>query len=190
MSPSDPMAPHAPGSAHAAPAPMNPQAPAQGEHPAGLAPKGPSASKTVQTQLIFPEHANALGKAFGGQVMAWADMVGGICAMRHTGGLAVTASVDDLQFERPLAIGDIAVVEARVNAAFRSSLEVEVTVHGEAMDRGSRWVCVTARMTFVGIDSEARPRPIPALVPECDEDAQRALEAEARRKERLARRKK
>ncbi len=158
--------------------------------PAGLAPKGVSASRTVQTQLIFPEHANALGKAFGGQVMAWADMVGGICAMRHTGGLAVTASVDDLQFERPLAIGDVAVVEARVNAAFRSSLEVEVTVEGESMDRGARWLCVTARMTFVAIDSEARPRAIPALLPECDEDVQRAREAEARRGERLARRKK
>lgn len=153
-----------------------------------LSAKSPSVSKTVQTHLVFPEHANALGKAFGGQVMAWADMVGGICAMRHTGGLAVTASVDDLQFEHPLAIGDIAVVEARVNAAFRSSLEVEVSVWGESMQTRVRWLCVNARMTFVAIDENAKPREVPPLLPESDEDVVRMKEAQARRQARLARR--
>jgi acyl-CoA hydrolase len=117
-------------------------------------------------------------------------MVGGICAMRHTGGLAVTASVDDLQFEHSLAIGDIAVVEARVNAAFRSSLEVEVTVHGESMDRSTRWVCVTARMTFVAIDAQSKPRPVAPLASECEDDDRRVREATERRQERLAKRKK
>jgi acyl-CoA hydrolase len=155
-----------------------------------LTAKSPSASKTVQTQLVFPEHANALGNAFGGQVMSWADMVGGICAMRHTGGLAVTASVDDLQFEHPLAIGDIAVVEARVNAAFRTSLEVEVSVWGESMHTHERWLCVNARMTFVAIDAQRKPRAVAPLVPESDDDVRRMREASARRQERLAKRKK
>lgn len=155
-----------------------------------LTAKSPSASKTVQTHLVFPEHANALGNAFGGQVMSWADMVGGICAMRHTGGLAVTASVDDLQFEHPLAIGDIAVVEARINAAFRTSLEVEVSVWGESMHTHERWLCVNARMTFVAIDAQRKPRPVAPLVPESEDDVRRMREASARRQERLARRKK
>ena len=155
-----------------------------------LTPKSPSASKTVQTQLVFPEHANALGNAFGGQVMAWADMVAGICAMRHTGGLAVTASVDDLQFEKPMAIGDIAVVEARVNAAFRTSIEVEVDVWGESMQTRERWLCVNARMTFVAIDSARKPREVPPLVPESDDDVRRIRAASERRHERLAKRKK
>jgi acyl-CoA hydrolase len=152
--------------------------------------KSPSASKTVQTHLVFPEHANALGHAFGGQVMAWADMVAGICAMRHTDGLVVTASVDDLQFEKPLAIGDIAVIEARVNAAFRTSLEVEVNVWGESIHTRERWLCVNARMTFVAIDSARKPRVVPPLVPESDEDVRRMHAATVRRQERLARRKK
>jgi acyl-CoA hydrolase len=157
--------------------------------PSAPTPRAVSHSRTVQTHLVFPEHANALGKAFGGQVMAWADMVGGICAMRHTGGLAVTASIDDLQFEHPLAIGDIAVVEARVNGAFRTSLEVEVTVHGESTQSDTRWLCVTARMTFVAIDAQSKPRPVPPLVPESDDDRQRMHDALARREERLAKRK-
>lgn len=154
-----------------------------------LSAKTPSASRTTQTQLVFPEHANALGYAFGGQVMAWIDMVGGICSMRHSGGLTVTASVDDLVFEQSLAIGDIAVIEARVNAAFRSSLEVEVTVWGESMQTRARWMCVNARMTFVAIDGDRKPRSVPPLLPESDEDVQRMKEATTRRAERLARRK-
>ncbi len=154
-----------------------------------LSAKGASISKTVQTHLIFPEHANALGKAFGGQVMAWIDLAGGICAMRHTAGLAVTASVDDLQFEHSLAIGDVAVVEARINAAFRTSLEVEVNVWGESLQTRTRWLCVNARMTFVAIDEQAKPRSVPPLVPESDEDVARMKAAQERRNERLARRK-
>ena len=152
--------------------------------------KPASASKTIMTELVFPQHANALGKAFGGQVMAWADMTGGICSMRHTGGTTVTASVDDLQFERPLAIGDVAVIEARVNATFRSSLEIEVVVYGEHPSTGNRWVCVTTWMTFVGIDDQAKPREIPALIAENEDDNKRIREATERRNARLVKRKK
>lgn len=154
-----------------------------------LAPKPASASRTVMTQLIFPEHANALGKAFGGQVMAWSDMCGGICSMRHSGGSTVTAAVDDLLFERPIGIGDTVVIEARVNATFRSSMEVEVEVWGESHVTGERWRCVEARFTFVGIDAHGALREVPPLKPESEDDVRRMSDASARRAERLARRK-
>ena len=108
--------------------------------------------------------------------------------MWHTGGLAVIVSVDDLQFERSLVIGDIAVVEARVNAAFRSSLEVEVDVWGESMHTHARWLCVNARMTFVAIDAQRKPRAVASLLAENDDDLRRVREASARRQERLAKR--
>jgi acyl-CoA hydrolase len=146
-------------------------------------------SHTQMTQLVFPEHANALGKAFGGQIMAWTDMCGGICSMRHTGGLTVTASVDDLHFQHPMAIGDVAIIQARVNATFRTSLEVEVTVDGENPRTGERWRCVEARLTFVAIDADGCPRPVVPLRVETDDDARRVREATARREERLSRRK-
>lgn len=152
-----------------------------------LAPRTVASSRTVMTQLLFPEHANALGKAFGGQVMAWSDMAGGICSMRHSGGLTVTAAVDELTFEVPLRIGDIAVIEARVNAAFRSSMEVEVEVWAERPDATARARCVVARFTFVAIDAEGGARPVPPLAAETDEERRRAQEAAARRAERLAR---
>lgn len=152
------------------------------------APKTPSASRTVMTMLVFPEHANALGKAFGGQIMAWTDMCGGICSMRHSAGTTVTAALDDLQFEHPILIGDTVTLEARVNAAFRTSMEVEVTVHGENPATGARWRCVEARLTFVAVDESGAARVVPPLLAECDDDRERALAAHARRDERLARR--
>jgi acyl-CoA hydrolase len=153
-----------------------------------LAPRSVAHSRTVMTQLVFPEHANALGKAFGGQVMAWSDMAGGICSMRHSGGLTVTAAIDDLVFEVPLRIGDIAVVEARVNAAFRSSMEVEVGVFAERPDQPTRARCVVARFTFVAIDGDGAVRAVPPLALETPEEVSRAQEAAFRREERLARR--
>ena len=154
-----------------------------------LAPRPASASRTLMTFLLFPEHANALGKAFGGQVMAWADMCGGICSMRHSTGATVTVGVDDLQFEQPLLIGDVVSVEARVNATFRSSMEIEVVVHGENPATGKRWRCVEARLTVVAIDGDGKGRLVPELLPESDDDRRRMTEAAARREERLAKRK-
>lgn len=147
-----------------------------------------SASRTVMTHLLFPEHANALGKAFGGQVMAWSDLCGAICAMRHSAGLCVTAAIDELTFERALVIGDTVVLEARVNAAFRSSMEVEVRVFGENPATGERWRCVEALFTFVAIDDKGAPRPVPAVLSEGDDDDLRIAEATARRDARLAHR--
>ena len=153
-----------------------------------IAAKPWTASRTITTQLVFPEHANALGKAFGGQIMAWSDMCGGICSMRHSGGNTVTASIDDLHFQHPVAIGDTVIVEARVNATFTTSLEVEVTVVGENPVTGQRWPCVEARMTFVAIDAQAKPRPVPPLLLDTDDARGRHAAANARREERLARR--
>jgi acyl-CoA hydrolase len=153
-----------------------------------LAAKPWTVSRTVMTQLVFPGHANALGKAFGGQVMAWTDMCGGICSMRHSGGTTVTASLDDLHFERMLAVGDTVIIEARVNAAFRTSMEVEVIVDGEDPLTGLRWHCVEARMTFVAIDAAGKPRVVPPVLVENEDDARRLDEATVRRNQRLARR--
>ncbi len=153
------------------------------------APKTPSASKTTMTQLVFPEHANALGKAFGGQVMAWSDMCGGICSMRHSGGTTVTAALDDLTFESPINIGDTVVIEARVNAAFHTSMEIEVLVWGESATTGQRWRCVEARFTFVAVDAAGNRRVVPPLLTESEDDQRRMSEATARRAERLVRRK-
>lgn len=153
-----------------------------------LAPRPPTASRTEMTELVFPQHANAYGTVFGGQVMWWIDMCAGICAQRHCSEVVVTASVDDLVFEGPLRIGECVRLVSRVNAAFRTSLEVEVEVEAEDLYTRERRPCVRARMTFVALDTTGKPRPVPPLLCETDEERACAAQAEERRRERLRRR--
>src|SRR3954468_24529819 len=101
-------------------------------------PRPQSASITQMTEYVLPQHANALGGVFGGQIMAWVDLCAAICAQRHAGRMAVTAFVDDLKFERPVKIGQVVRLDAHVTATFRTSMEIEVAVEGEDPTSGAR----------------------------------------------------
>jgi len=150
-----------------------------------MEPRAQSTSITQMTEYVLPQHTNALGGVFGGQIMAWIDLCAAICAQRHAGRMAVTAFVDDLAFQEPVKVGEVVRLEARVTATFRTSMEIEVVVEGEHAASGRRWPCVTARLTFVGIDEQGKPAPVPAL--QLDTDAVRSSQAagETRRAQRL-----
>ncbi len=151
-----------------------------------MEPRPQSASITQMTEYVLPQHANALGGVFGGQIMAWIDLCAAICAQRHSGKMAVTAFVDDLKFEQPVRVGEVVRLEARVTATFRTSMEIEVVVEGEHAMTGRRWPCVTARLTFVGIDANGKPTPVPPLLLDSDEVRASQAAGEARRAARLA----
>jgi acyl-CoA hydrolase len=147
-------------------------------------------SLTTMTELVMPSHANSLGSVFGGQVLAWIDLSAAICAQRHTGHIVTTAGIDELSFERPIKVGQVATLTARVTAAFRTSVEVLVRVDGEDATTGERWPCVSAFVTFVAVDGAQRPCAVPPLAVVSDEDRALAQAAAERRAQRLARRRK
>ena len=151
-----------------------------------LAPRAQAASVTEMTEYVLPQHTNALGGVFGGQIMAWVDLCGAICAQRHSGRMAVTAFVDDLKFEQPVRVGEVVRLEARITATFRTSMEIEVVVEGENAMSGRRWPCVTARLTFVAIDTSGKPAPVPPLLLDTEEVKASQAAGEARRGARLA----
>jgi acyl-CoA hydrolase len=155
-----------------------------------LAPKRPEDSMTTMTEYVLPTHANVLGNVFGGQVLAWIDLCAAICAQRHMRRIAITAGIDELSFERSIKVGQVVHISARVTAAFRTSIEIVALVEGEDPRTGDRWPCVTAFVTFVGVDDDRKPAPVPPLVIESDEDKARAKEAAERRANRLAKRSK
>jgi acyl-CoA hydrolase len=140
------------------------------------------------TELVLPQHSNVLGTAFGGTVLAWIDVAGAICAQRHTGCVSVTAAIDEVNFLSPIRVGDVVVLTARMNAAFRSSVEVEVSVMVEDRKTAHRRACVDAFMTFVAVDEGGKPTEVPPLLAETSDDERRAREAGARRQARLAKR--
>jgi acyl-CoA hydrolase len=138
------------------------------------------------TQLVMPGHTNGSANVlFGGVLMQWIDICAGVAAMRHAGGNVVTASIDRLDFMVPVHLADVVILQAQVNHARRTSMEVGCRVETEDPLSRERRYTTKAYLTFVAIDERRRPRPVPALELETDDDRRRHREAEARRKDRL-----
>ena len=151
-----------------------------------MSPKRAADSVCVMTEFVLPSHTNAFGTIFGGTVMSWVDLCGAITAQRHAGHNVVTAFVDDLLFEGPVRAGEVVRLEGRVTATFRTSLEIEVVVRGEDATTGRTWPCVRAMLTFVALDAERKPTPVPPLLLESEDEKRKQSEAEERRSRRLA----
>lgn len=148
-------------------------------------PSTPRESFTETVQVVLPNDANPMGFALGGYVMHQIDLVGAMAALRHTRAMLVTAAVDGLQFLHPIRVGDLMIVEARVTAAFKTSLEVEVEVYSEETLTGRRQLTSVAYLTFVTLAEDGRRATVPPLVLETEDDRRRADGAEARRQARL-----
>lgn len=137
------------------------------------------------TQLILPSDSNSLGTAFGGRILEWMDICAAIAAQRHCRRQVVTASIDAVHFHAPVLSGEVAHVQATVNAAFRHSVEVAVTVHSEDPVRGDRTLCCSAYLSFTALDARRSPAAVPPLLLENDGDRARQRDAEARKAHRI-----
>jgi acyl-CoA hydrolase len=152
-----------------------------------VTPKRWQDSATETVQVVLPNDSNPLGFMLGGAVMHLIDITGAIACHRHTNTLALTAGVDGLEFLHPVKVGDMVILKSRVTCTFTTSLEVEVEVFSEEIETGTRRLTSRAFLTFVAIDRDGKPQPVPPLLSETPEDEQRCREANARRADRLAR---
>jgi acyl-CoA hydrolase len=150
-----------------------------------LTPKTVRNSAVEMTEIVLPSHTNALGSIFGGQLMAWIDIAGAIASSRHARGVCVTASIDALQFVAPIKLGQYVRIRACVNYTGHTSMEVGARLEAEDPFTGACVHVATAYMTFVAIDDQGRPRPVPQVVPETAEEKRRYQDAELRRAARL-----
>ena len=137
-------------------------------------------------EMVLPPDANLLGNILGGRVMHLIDIAGAIAAHRHCHRQVVTASVDHLDFLNPVRLGELIVLEAQVNRAFHTSVEVGVEVFSENYNKGDRKHTTTAFLTFVALDESGSPCPVPPLILKTREELRRYREAGERRKARLA----
>lgn len=153
-------------------------------------PKTPFASSVTTTQLVLPTHTNSLDTVFGGQVMSWVDIAAAISAEKHCRNDVVTASIDALHFVAPAYVGWAVEIKARVNYAFKTSMEVGVRVDSLSPKRGIQNHIASAYLTFVAIDKEGRPVIVPKVDPQTEDDKRRAENAQSRRKTRLLEKKK
>jgi acyl-CoA hydrolase len=139
---------------------------------------------TEHVQIILPTHVNAVGRLFGGQLMAWIDVVAAVEARRHCKCEATTVSVDNLMFIRPAFVNDILRIEATLTWTGRTSLEVRVDTYVEPLE-GKSLLVNRAYLAFVALDTEGKPRPICAFVPKTYEEKHEWRMALERREFRL-----
>ncbi len=144
-----------------------------------------SESNVEMTEMVLPNDANRLGNLLGGRLMHLIDIAAAIAASRHTNRVCVTASVDELHFHHPIRIGEVVTLKASVNRAFHTSVEVGVRVTKEDLLTGERKHTNSAYLTFVAIDDDGRPVPVPRVKPATREERRRFRDAARRRDLRL-----
>lgn len=121
-----------------------------------------SVSKVQQIQVVMPQHGNNAGRLFGGQLMAWIDLVGGVVAFRHCERRCTTASVDYLSFDKPIYINDIIILEGYLTYVGNTSMEIRVDTYIEGPGQ-VRDIVNRAYLTYVALDEEERPYRVPRL---------------------------
>ena len=147
-------------------------------------------SSAVMSQLMSHQDTNLAGNVHGGVIMKLIDTASGVAAVRHARSNVVTASIDRLDFHHPVFVGDLLTLRATLNLVGRTSTEVGVRVETENPMTGVRRHTASAYLTYVALDRDGRPMPLPPLILETEEEMRRNREAKARRETRLAEKKK
>jgi acyl-CoA hydrolase len=155
---------------------------------ADLDSRRPAQSESLLVKWMGVTDANSAGFVHGGMVMKLCDEAAGIAAVRHCGGRVVTAAMDRMTFLHPVHVGELVTCRAKVNAVWRTSMEVGVRVEAENPSTGGARHTSTAYLTMVAVDESGRPAPVPPLEVESDDEHRRQREAELRRANRLAER--
>ena len=144
-------------------------------------------SQAERSEVIFPGDSNSLGNLFGGRLMQFIDLVGAVAAYRHARATTVvTASMDHLDFVAPVHVGDLLILKASVNRAFKTSMEVGVKAMVEDPKTRSLRHVSTAYVTYVAVDQTGTPVPVEPVVPETEHQKRRYEDAQRRRDNRAA----
>jgi acyl-CoA hydrolase len=127
-------------------------------------------SITIMTELVLPNDTNLYGNLMGGRLMYWMDIAAALSAQKHCNAPVVTASVDNISFENPIKLGNVVHIVAQVTRAFNSSMEIHLKVWGEDLTHQYKYKSNEAYYTFVALDPNRRPRKVPPLQPESEEE--------------------
>jgi acyl-CoA hydrolase len=132
--------------------------------------KTPKESLAVSTHLVLPNDTNNLNNLFGGELLRWMDMIAAVSAHRHCKRVVVTASINNVSFKDPIKHNSIVTLEAKVSRAFRSAMEVFVDVYVEDPVTGEKKKHNEAIFSFVAVDQNGAPLPVPEIEPETEEE--------------------
>ncbi|WP_152270045.1 acyl-CoA thioesterase [Agriterribacter humi] len=144
--------------------------------------KKASESLVMMTELVLPNDTNVFGNLMGGRLMYWMDIASALSAQKHANAPVVTASVDNISFEAPILLGNVVYIEAKVSRAFTTSMEVHIRVWGEDLKRQHKYKSNEAYYTFVSLNADGKPSPVPQLTPQSEYE-QKLYEGAMRRRQ-------
>lgn len=121
-------------------------------------------SSMTLIQIMYPHQGNWAGNVHGGEIMKMMDTVAGVVAHRHAHTNVVTAKVEELNFLRPVMIGELVFAHARLTFVSRTSMEVLVEVETESMATEERHKALTASFIYVSLDNAGKPVEVPPLL--------------------------
>lgn len=144
-----------------------------------------SVSLTTMNEIVLPNDTNIFGNLMGGRLMYWMDIAAAIASGKHCNAPVMTASVDNISFKTPIKLGNVVHIEAHITRAFNTSMEVFLKVWGEDPLHQYRYESNEAYFTFVALDPNGKPRPVPPAVPETETEKKLYEGALRRRQLRL-----
>ena len=130
-------------------------------------------SRVTISELMLPSHSNFNGKIHGGYILSLLDQIAFACASKHSGVYCVTASVDTVDFLKPIEIGELVTMKASVNYVGRSSMVIGIRVEAENIQTGAKKHCNSSYFTMVAKDDQGKSSRVPGLILESHEDIRR-----------------
>ncbi|HOJ77702.1 MAG TPA: acyl-CoA thioesterase [Bacillota bacterium] len=132
--------------------------------------KTPSQSAVEMTELVLPNDTNLLGNLLGGRMMHWMDIAGAMAATRHSNKVVATVAIDSVDFRHPVRMGEIVTLKAKLTWVGNTSMEVMVNAYAENPKSGAVIHTNQAFFTFVALDGNGKPSPVPQLRLETQEE--------------------
>lgn len=132
--------------------------------------KKASESFIIMNEFVLPNDTNTFGNLMGGRLMYWMDIAASMAASKHCNFPSMTASVDNLSFKNPIKLGNVVHIEAKVSRAFTTSMEIHLRVWGEDILQQYLYESNEAYFTFVALDTSGKPKPVPQVVAETEQE--------------------
>jgi len=148
-----------------------------------------SESQVVISELMLPSHSNFNGKIHGGYILSLLDQIAFACASKHSRVYCVTASVDTVDFLKPIEIGELITLKASVNYVGSSSMVIGIRVEAENIQTGAIKHCNSSYFTMVAKDKDGKSLSVPGLILENDHDIRRFVKSIKRNKMKKKRKK-
>ncbi|MEE9252874.1 MAG: acyl-CoA thioesterase [Thermodesulfobacteriota bacterium] len=126
--------------------------------------------RVLNTEIVFPHYTNHIGTIFGGKLVELMDLTGALSAMRFAGDNVVTASIEALDFKIPVKQGDILELEGEVIYTAKTSMVLKVDAYNRENFGEKKQFCCRGYFVFVAIDSSGRPKRIPKLKVETEQE--------------------